>query len=114
MDKILTTINSYIIRSRNKALDFNMIQDIVERQVNTQEEQIRLTVGVPLYLGLMTTMIGIIVAYLVCQIWRIQWLVILPIMIICSNQGITNLIGGVKIAMVASLVGLATSHTYQV
>lgn len=106
-DKILTTINSYIIRSRNKALDFNMIQDIVERQVNTQEEQIRLTVGVPLYLGLMTTMIGIIVGLFSMPDLANTMTSNFANNDNLLNQGITNLIGGVKIAMVASLVGLA-------
>lgn len=105
--KISTTINSYIIRSRNKALDFNMIQDIVDRQLHTLEDQIRPMVSLPLYLGLMTTMIGIIIGLFSMPNLATTMTNDFATNDVLLNQGITSLIGGVKIAMIASLVGLA-------
>lgn len=105
-NKISSTINSYLIRSRNKALDFNMIQDIVDRQINTLEDQIRPLISLPLYLGLMTTMIGIILGLFSMPDLASAMTDNFEKNDSLLNEGITSLIGGVKIAMIASFVGL--------
>ncbi len=105
-NKISSTINSYLIRSRNKALDFNMIQDIVDRQINTLEDQIRPLISLPLYLGLMTTMIGIILGLFSMPDLASAMTGNFEKNDSLLNEGITSLIGGVKIAMIASFIGL--------
>lgn len=103
-DNILYSINNYLIRNRGAASDFNLIKDIVERNTDAVEEDINLSVGVPLYLGLMGTMMGIVIA-----------LFHMPDLGVSLgtqqtgqqlDEGIAMLIGGVKIAMIASFVGL--------
>lgn len=98
---ILNSINSYLIRNKGAASDFNLIKDIVDRNIDTEEDEINSKLSVPLYLGLIGTMIGIIVG-----------LFYLPAItdMVGENgklSGIDNLLGGVKIAMIASFIGLS-------
>lgn len=60
-DNIIYSLNKYLIRNRKSSTDFNLMKDVVERNTNAIEEDINLTVAIPLYLGLMGTMIGIII-----------------------------------------------------
>ncbi len=105
--KILSSLNEYLNRNRGAVVDFNLMKDVVERNVDAIEEEINLTVGVPLYLGLMATITGIIVA-----LFNMPNIVDLGISLGSQDtgkaldQGIGTLIGGVKIAMIASFVGL--------
>ena len=80
------------------------MKDIVERNTDAVEEDINLSVGTPLYLGLMGTMMGIVIALfnmpdLGVELGTEQTGKTL-------DEGIAMLIGGVKIAMIASFVGL--------
>jgi hypothetical protein len=101
---ILFSINNYLIRNRGASSDFNLIRDIVARNTDAIEEDINLSVSTPLYLGLMGTMLGIVIG-----------LFSMPDMAQAVdavanngllNEGISSLIGGVKIAMIASFTGL--------
>ncbi|QLH47786.1 MAG: hypothetical protein HWD58_20570 [Bacteroidota bacterium] len=55
-DEILLAVNVYLLRNKGAATDFNLIKDVVERNLDMEEEDISHTVTVPLYLGLMGTM----------------------------------------------------------
>ena len=103
-EKINHSINNYLLRNRGASIDFNLIKDIVERNTSAIEEDINLSIAIPLYLGLMGTMIGIVLG-----------LFNMPDMSAANagnemnslfNEGINLLIGGVKIAMIASFIGL--------
>jgi hypothetical protein len=101
---ILFAINNYLIRNRGASSDFNLMKDIVERNTDAVEEDINLSVGTPLYLGLMGTMMGIVIALfnmpdLGVELGTEQTGKTL-------DEGIAMLIGGVKIAMIASFMGL--------
>ncbi len=104
--KILHSINTYLLRNRGAMSDFNLIKDITERNANAVEEEINLTISIPLFLGLMGTMLGIVIALFsmadVSQALKeaVEGEDTLA-------QGISILLGGVKIAMIASLVGLS-------
>lgn len=101
--RILTAINTYLIRNKGTIADFNLIKDIVQRNTDALEEEINTTLPIPLYLGLMGTMGGIIVGlFSMPDINSDEFI---------SGGGINNLIGGVKIAMIASLVGLLGTVT---
>lgn len=108
-DKILYSVNNYLIRNRGGATDFNLIKDIVDRNTDVVEEEINLSVGIPLYLGLMATMMGIVIALfnmpdLGLELGNIDTGKKL-------DEGIAMLIGGVKIAMIASFIGLMFTIT---
>lgn len=104
LDNILYSINNYLIRNRGAASDFNLIRDTVERNTNAIEEDINLSIAVPLYLGLMGTMLGIVIGLF--NMPDIGLAVDSKEKDILLNDGISFLIGGVKIAMIASFTGL--------
>jgi hypothetical protein len=94
--EIINSINGYLIRNKGGVSDFNLIRDITERNVATIEDEIDAMIPIPLYLGLAGTMIGIVVG-----------LFALPSISSENFESSTDvLIGGVKIAMIASFTGL--------
>lgn len=98
ISKILESINTYLIRNRTSLADFNLLRDITDRNLDAEEEGISLTMPIPLYLGLMGTMAGIVIGlFAMPNVGSTSFL---------EGDGLNNLIGGVKIAMLASLAGL--------
>lgn len=59
--EIVKTINNYLKKNKGGAADFHLIKDIVERHTDAIDEEINHKLPVPIYLGLMGTVIGIIV-----------------------------------------------------
>lgn len=95
---IIESINTYLIRNKGAVADFNLLKDIIQRNLDTIEEEISIMIPLPVYLGLMGTMAGIIVGLFgLPDVSDPQFL---------EGGGINGLIGGVKIAMIASLCGL--------
>ncbi len=99
---ILNAINNYLLRNKGAVSDFNLIKDIVDRNVDNEEEAISSNLPIPLYLGLIGTMLGIIIG-----------LIAMPSLSETTGQttantmqGVDALLAGVKIAMIASVVGL--------
>lgn len=96
MDKILHSLNTYLLKNKGAVSDFNLIKDIVDRNTDTVDEEINNLLPIPLYLGLVGTMIGIVIGlFLMPSISDENF-----------DQSIDTLIGGVKIAMIASFFGL--------
>ena len=97
ISNIKKAINTYLINNYGAAVNFSIIKDIVDREIEVKDEDITQSVTLPLYLGLAATMIGIIFG-----------LFSMPDL---DGDGFSNgvnaLIGGVKIAMIGSLSGLA-------
>jgi hypothetical protein len=95
---ILNSINKYLVRNCSSVADFNLIKDIVERNTDSLEEEINLTISTPLYLGLMGTMLGIVIGlFSMTDVIGTDG---------GSSDGIAILLGSVKVAMIASFVGL--------
>jgi len=99
---ILNAINNYLLRNKGAISDFNLIKDIVDRNIDNEEDTISSNLPIPLYLGLIGTMLGIIIG-----------LISMPILSDSVGQetdstmaGVDALLAGVKIAMIASVVGL--------
>ena len=106
--KISSALNAYLIRNRTSIPDFILLKDIVERNTNAVDNDIRITLPLPLYLGLMGTMLGIVIG-----LFNLPDLGILtggfgPDAADTQNfsEGINILMGGVRIAMIASFSGL--------
>lgn len=98
LQKIITSINTYLLRNKGAVSDFNLVKDIVERNCDAEDEEINTLLPIPLYLGLMGTMLGIIigVSYMAFEGFSD-----------ISTATIEALMGSVGIAMVASFFGLA-------
>lgn len=99
MKMVVDGINKYLCRNKGSANDFYLMKDIVERYCDADEEEINVQQPIPLYLGLMGTMIGIIVG--IGSIALDGGLTGDDIM-----NNISPLMTCVAIAMVASLVGI--------
>ena len=93
---LLHSINVYLLRNKGATTDFNLIKDITERNIDTEDEDISQRITTPLYLGLMGTMLGIIFG--------------LINLFLVSGKGdefeIQGFLIGVSIAMSASFIGL--------
>jgi hypothetical protein len=99
---IVNSINTYLIRNKGAVSDFNLIKDIVDRHIDSEDEEINNKLSIPLYLGLIGTMLGVIIG--------LMFLPEISQMIGTGDKsntdGIDSLLSGVKIAMIASAIGL--------
>lgn len=96
---ILSSVNGYLLRNKGAVSDFNLVKDIVDRNIDKVDDEISNNLPTPLYLGLMGTMLGIV-----------GGLFFMPAVSGQNTEsaigGIDALLGGVKIAMIASVSGL--------
>lgn len=99
---ILCSINNYLYKNKGAASDFMLIRDIVERNCDSKEEEINTQTPIPLYIGLMGTMTGIIIGIGRTAVLGGGF----STFINNPEQAIGELMGGVAIAMIASLVGI--------
>lgn len=65
LNEIIRSINNYLDKNKDSVTDFNLIKDIVDRNCDSKEDEIQTQNPIPLYLGLMGTMAGIIVGVVV-------------------------------------------------
>lgn len=99
--QIINAINSYLLKNKGATGDFLLIKDIVERYCDTKREEFETQLPMPLYMGLMGTMLGII--------FGIGYIAIVSgfsAFINNPSSSIGALMGGVAIAMIASLIGI--------
>lgn len=100
LQRIIFSINTYLIKSRGAASDFHLLKDVTERNCDALEGEINNTISVPLYLGLVGTLIGIVIGLSSLNLGGIND---------TDSQfasSIEQLLSSVKVAMVASLTGL--------
>lgn len=105
---IITSINNYLERNNSSTSDFHLIKDIVDRNCDAADDEIQTQLPVPLYCGLMGTMLGIIVGIL--YLWLSGDLDALLGVAAAAGSGaggIKALLGGVALAMISSIVGIA-------
>jgi len=106
LSEIVNSINAYLDVNKSGVSDFHLLKDIVDRNCDAQEEEIDTQIPIPLYSGLVGTMIGIIVG--------IGFLVLsggLNDLLNSSKstngaEGVEALLGGVALAMIASSIGI--------
>lgn len=104
LKNILEAINTYLIRNRSAVADFNLIKDTVERTASAIEEEVNNTISVPLYMGLLGTLLGIIFGLLNISSISVTGNTNETTDIL--NAAIPVLLGGVRMAMFASFTGL--------
>lgn len=96
MNSITQALNMYLQKNKGAASDFSLMKDVVERYCGAEEDEISVMQPIPLYMGLMGTMIGIIVG----------------IAVIAFKEGVEDLTNVssmmtcVAIAMIASFMGI--------
>lgn len=95
--EISKSINTYLIRNKGAASDFNLIKDIVERNCDTLASEIDSQVSMPLYLGLIGTVAGIVIGLGSLALQGID---------LGDSGNIIALMVGVAFAMIASGMGV--------
>jgi biopolymer transport protein ExbB/TolQ len=95
---IVQATNAYLGKNKGSA-DFNIIRSIADRSADSQENRISSSLSIPLYLGLMGTFIGVILG--------LASIAITGLSLDNTDIAISELIRGVVMAMIVSLVGLA-------
>lgn len=104
LGNIVGTINNYLKKNKGGAADFHLIKDIVERHTDSIDEEINHKLPVPIYLGLMGTVLGIIIGlYSLSFEYNPATNSLNGELFVNSVDG---LITGVKQAMICSFVGL--------
>lgn len=122
---IIDSINRYLDRNKHSVTDFNLIKDIIDRNCGAIEEEVQTQVPMPLYLGLMGTMFGILVGVVALvasgSLESLLSTFSPPIgaeegsfvynrakvaFEETAARGVSDLLGGVAMAMVASIVGV--------
>lgn len=116
--RIQTSINNYLSVNKSGVSDFHLMKDIVDRNCDSQEEEINTQIPIPLYLGLVGTMAGILVGigFLVFGGGLNDLLGTEPSNIVSffkdffnvkeTKNGIETLMGGVALAMISSILGI--------
>lgn len=97
LQKIVGTINNYLLKNQGAANDFQLIRDVVERNCDSADEEISQLLPVPLYLGLMGTILGIIIGLFSLGS---------DVMATSFVASIGNLLWSIKFAMICSFMGL--------
>lgn len=101
---VITTINNYLKKNKGGAADFHLIKDIVERHTDSVDEEINHKLPVPIYLGLMGTVMGIIVGLFSLNFQFDPQTNSLNGELFVNS--VSGLISGVKLAMICSCIGL--------
>lgn len=101
-NRIVDSINTYLIRNKGAVSDFLLIKDIVGRNCDAEDGEIETQLPLPLYLGLMGTMSGIVIGlgYIAFGDGGFEAFIKSP------EKSIGILMSGVAVAMLASLFGI--------
>lgn len=114
---IKRSINKYVANNNKSVVEFGILKDAVDRQCDAIEDEVEVQTPVPLYLGLAGTMIGIITGLIALLVndslsnlmtgtsTQISPEVASAASVNAAN-GVTHLLWGVAIAMIASFVGI--------
>jgi archaellum component FlaC len=94
LKSIVGSINEYLKASKGTS-EFDVIKSITEEEIGVLSDEIASRINIPLYTGLMGTFLGIIIGLLAILLRND-----------ITQQSIMTFIGGILIAMGASLVGL--------
>lgn len=108
---IIESMNTYMVNNKS-VNDYYLMKDIVDRNCDSKEDEINTQIPIPLYLGLVGTMVGIMVGILF--LWLGGGLSdLLNAGAGGGNEasGVEALLGGVALAMISSILGIILTTT---
>ena len=107
-NQIIADTNEYLQNNRGAAADFGILKDISERHAEALDEEIQAQIATPLYLGLLGTFTGAILGLVSLVGNPFADAAADPAADTSfSNTDVQHFLGGVLIAMIGSLFGLA-------
>lgn len=105
--QIVRSINHYLKSSQGSVVDFHLIKDSIDRQCNTLEEEITAQMPIPLYLGLIGTMLGAAVGLiLLVMSGGLTAMTSAEGDMLAAGASVSTLLVEIGFAMVASVVGI--------
>lgn len=107
LNTIIRSINIYLKNNKGAVSDYHLIKDIVERNCAATEEEIQSQIPIPIFFGLIGTMVGILYG-LIDLVFISDWLseLLNSYSATVNSKGLEALLGGVGLAMVTSIVGV--------
>lgn len=118
--QIKDSINDYLGNSQGSVIDYNILKDSVDRNCESVEDEINAQMPVPLYCGLAGTMAGVIVG-----LFSLLFEDSISSLMVSGGKsvqaasaamdgaanGINDLLAGVAMAMIASILGIILTTT---
>lgn len=104
---IVDSINKYLRNNQGSVIDFGLLKDAVDRHCDSVENDISSQTPVPLYLGLVGTMLGAIIGLFgLIHSDALNILTDTDASMESMKTGVNSLLDGVAYAMIASVVGI--------
>ena len=105
-DNIVSTLNRYLEEISEQVSDYHLMKDVVERNREVSESEIETQIPFTQYIGLVGTMIGIFVGVSILVFGGGVESLMSGSSSALSDSGVTDLLGGVALAVISSAVGL--------
>ena len=105
-DNIISTLNRYLDENSEQVSDYHLMKDVVDRNREISESEIETLIPYTQYIGLVGTMIGIFVGVTILVLSGGIESLMSGSSSALSDSGITDLLGGVALAVISSAFGL--------
>lgn len=105
-DNIVTTLNRYLDENSEQVSDYHLMKDVVDRNREISESEIETLIPFTQYIGLVGTMIGIFIGVSILVFGGGVESLMSGSSSALSDSGVTDLLGGVALAVISSAVGL--------
>ena len=105
-NNIVSTLNRYLNENSEQVSDYHLMKDIVDRNRDISESEIETLIPFTQYIGLVGTMIGIFVGVAILVFGGGIEKLMAGTSSALSDSGVTDLLGGVALAVISSAVGL--------
>ena len=106
-DNIVSTLNRYLDENSEQVSDYHLMKDVVDRNRDVSESEIETLIPFTQYIGLVGTMIGIFIGVSILVLGGGVEKLMSGESSALDDSGITDLLGGVALAVISSAVGLA-------
>lgn len=105
-NNIVSTLNSYLDENSEQVSDYHLMKGVVERNREVSESEIETLIPFTQYIGLVGTMIGIFIGVSILVFGGGVESLMSGSSSALSDSGVTDLLGGVALAVISSAVGL--------
>lgn len=103
---IICTINRYLNENSHQVSDYHLMKDVVDRNREVAESEIETLIPFPQYIGLVGTMAGIFFGVIELVFFHGLDNLMSGSISALASSGVTELLGGVGIAVLSSALGL--------
>lgn len=103
---IVRTLNKYLGENSDQVSDYHLMKDVVDRNREVTESEIETLIPFTQYIGLVGTMIGIFSGVFVLVFGKGLENLMSGSITALASSGVTELLGGVAIAVLTSALGL--------